>query len=562
MTERSVPLLLLAQVRLWEILNEGRRLGQQSKLKLLVVLAFAMAFWFGLYAIFHHGFGYLHHKNFAEFMPVLIGNILSLFFFSLTLMLVFSNAIICYSALYRSRESGFLLSCPVPFEQLFFYKFGESLLFSSWAFLFLGTPLVVAYGVTVDAPWYFYSTVLVLFGLFIFIPAGIGSFVAMVVAYLFPRAKGTLLRGTVLIALAGALWLIYQVLQVRGTDNPFSAAWMKGVFETLEFCRNPLFPSYWVSMAIVSCGRAELPVVGFYLLLIVANGLLWGLFCDWMAIGCFWRSWSTNQGVSARRRVVLSRLVDGLVWPFLVFAAPKVRLIVLKDLKTFCRDPVQWSQFLIFFGLLAVYFLNLGTLRYDMRSDIWKNIISVLNVLAVSLTLSTFTSRFVFPQLSLEGRRFWVIGVAPLEREEILVGKFVFCFGGTLLVSEALMLISSLMLRVSGELLFFHALVVMAICLGLSGLSVGLGAVYPDFKEDNPSKIISGFGGTLNLVLNLFFAVLIVLIEGAFLIRPMELGGDFKFWIAVTVTLVMMISLGFCLVPMVLGLRAIRRLEV
>ena len=38
---------------------------------------------------------------------------------------------------------------------------------------------------------------------------------------------------------------------------------------------------------------------------------------------------------------------------------------------------------------------------------------------------------------------------------------------------------------------------------GLSGLSVGLGAIVPNFRETDPSKIAVGFGGTLNLVAGL-----------------------------------------------------------
>ena len=38
----------------------------------------------------------------------------------------------------------------------------------------------------------------------------------------------------------------------------------------------------------------------------------------------------------------------------------------------------------------------------------------------------------------------------------------------------------------------------------LCGLAVGLGALFPNFKEDNPSKIVSGFGGTLCLVASFF----------------------------------------------------------
>jgi len=41
--------------------------------------------------------------------------------------------------------------------------------------------------------------------------------------------------------------------------------------------------------------------------------------------------------------------------------------------------------------------------------------------------------------------------------------------------------------------------------LTLTGLAVGLGALYPNFKEDNPSKIVSGFGGTFCLVLSFFY---------------------------------------------------------
>src|SRR5262249_34192234 len=50
-----------------------------------------------------------------------------------------------------------------------------------------------------------------------------------------------------------------------------------------------------------------------------------------------------------------------------------------------------------------------------------------------------------------------------------------------------------------------HMLTVAVLALGLSGLSVGLGACMPNFQESDPSKIAVGFGGTLNLVAGLIF---------------------------------------------------------
>ena len=96
---------------------------------------------------------------------------------------------------------------------------------------------------------------------------------------------------------------------------------------------------------------------------------------------------------------------------------PRCGCLILKDLRLFRRDPVQWSQFLIFFGLLTLYFVNIHRFSYDANYVAWVNMISFLNLAVVGLILSTFTTRFIFPMISLEGRRFWILGLVPVSRE-------------------------------------------------------------------------------------------------------------------------------------------------
>src|SRR5262249_34147998 len=127
-----------------------------------------------------------------------------------------------------------------------------------------------------------------------------------------------------------------------------------------------------------------------------------------------------------------------------------------------------------------------------------------------ALILSTFTSRFIFPMLSLEGRNFWVLGLLPLRREAILWGKFAFASGISLVATEVLILLSDLMLRMHPGMIVLHVGMVAVLCLGLSGISVGLGARLPNLKENDPSKIAAGFGGTLNLLVSLVFIFSIV----------------------------------------------------
>ena len=68
----------------------------------------------------------------------------------------------------------------------------------------------------------------------------------------------------------------------------------------------------------------------------------------------------------------------------------------------------------------------------DISYATWTNLVSFLNLAVVGLILSTFTTRFIYPMLSLEGRRFWVLGLMPVSRETIVWSKFVFAALGSL----------------------------------------------------------------------------------------------------------------------------------
>ena len=109
---------------------------------------------------------------------------------------------------------------------------------------------------------------------------------------------------------------------------------------------------------------------------------------------------------------------------------------------------------------------------------------------------------------------------------------------------------------------------------GLSGIAVGLGAKLPNLREQSPSRIASGFGGTLNLVLSTLYILAVVLLTavpchfylGAYASADQILDlSRFHFWIKfwLAAGLLGSIALGAVatVVPLVIGLRAFRRLE-
>jgi ABC-2 type transport system permease protein len=72
------------------------------------------------------------------------------------------------------------------------------------------------------------------------------------------------------------------------------------------------------------------------------------------------------------------------------------------------------------------------------------------------------------------------------------------------------MVVSSLILKLDVGRIFYFACAIALMSGSLCGLAVGLGAIFPNLKEDNPSKIVSGFGGTLCLVSSFVYIVVFI----------------------------------------------------
>jgi ABC-2 type transport system permease protein len=63
------------------------------------------------------------------------------------------------------------------------------------------------------------------------------------------------------------------------------------------------------------------------------------------------------------------------------------------------------------------------------------------------------------------------------------------------------------MLQMPMDRTLYMGLIISTMTFTLTALAMGMGALYPNFREDNPTKIVSGFGGTLCLVLSFLYIV-------------------------------------------------------
>ena len=559
-------LRLILWARLVTIRAELAALRKKSRLMIAVLAAFCLGYLAVGYYIFYSGLLLLHRFPVAG--SLLAERILYLVFGFFFAMLIFSNAIIGYASLFKNRETTFLLSLPIRPRVVYFWKLLESLVLASWALLFLSAPMMVAWGRANDARGPFYAEVFVAFLPFVVIPALLGSWaILFLVRVLSVRWAKRILFGA---GAATLLWLALAIKPVTDTEaiRSVDVTYFYTLLRHTHFSLNPFLPSAWMAQSVLAWSEGLLRKGGFFFLLLLSSALM-GLLLSYEVAGrAFHGSWSASissraerfqrRSLRIRRKTDRRPLIETL-FQLLPVSRP-ARALALQDARLFSRDPTQWTQFMIFFGLLCIYVLNLRNVAFDYQNAYWEALISHLNLAASTLTLSTLTTRFVFPQFSLEGRRLWIIGLSPIGMRKVLLQKFSFSCVGAMFVTVTLMTVSSMMLHLPWtRVLFFDAAIALP-AAALCGLAVGLGALFPNLKEDNPSKIVSGFGGTLCLIISFVYIVVyvsLIAVPGLRQVMP----RDFLISDAMALLLALLCSLALLVIPLFLAIRRVKNLE-
>ncbi|MGH7173144.1 MAG: putative ABC transporter permease subunit, partial [Gemmataceae bacterium] len=267
--------LLFQTLRSRLLCNSWRVMVGQSSIRPLIILLCSFIVWTFVFTISWGGFRFLESEVRVSLTGEIVGLLLDLLFLSLAVLLIFSSGLILYGSLFTSAETAFLLSRPVAADQVFAYKFQGALAFSSWAFLLLGTPILIAYGLVGDAPWYFYGLLPLFFLGFVLLPGSLGALAALLIVNFVPQQRKQVL-GMCLTALviALAVW-IYRIVHSSSSElwRDETREAVTRLLSYFHFTRNPLAPSHWVSLGLRRVLRGEVGVSLYYLALVWANGL-------------------------------------------------------------------------------------------------------------------------------------------------------------------------------------------------------------------------------------------------------------------------------------------------
>ena len=554
-----------------------KQMFRESFLRILLVAGLTTVFWCIMYFLFREGFSLL--RTAVGHPPTLartVHAVYNIFFLSLLVMLSVSSGILYYAAVYKAPDMPFLLTIPARASRLAFDKSFESTLLACWGFVLLGSPLLMAYGMVNESPISYFILSLPLLVSFAVIPAGIGALSCLALVTLAPKFRRAVMVVIGLLCLGMLVFLLWTIFGAT-PHQTMSAMWLQSTLARLRVAEQRILPSWWLSTGLLEAAHGgpngTLQAIGFQCVLL-SNALLLPRIVGYVGGRCLRTSFGQLSDIPRLNLPLNLSWLDRLLF-WLMKPLPRgTQLLLVKDLRLFRRDPLQWSQFLLFFGLLSFYFIYVRRFDYGQQLTGWMTAIGFMNLGVVGLILSTFTTRFVFPLISIEGRRFWILGTAPIPRRSILWSKFIFAAIVTGVPCCILVFLSDIALQLlarTPSMVAVHQLLCLLMATGLSAISVGLGARLPNLREPSPAKIAAGFGGTLTLILSAAFVLAIVIppaVPGYLMFADHDLGWAARFasfntrtWFFIALCWSTLFTAIAILMPLRVGFEAFERLE-
>lgn len=806
---RSASFMLLLRVNFVQAWRKLVTVGSRSRSLTWIIVLFICSY--PIIASWLFRMGLWKVSRAPGIGPMLIEELVFLLFAFLFTLLLFSNVVVGYSNLFRNQESQFLITLPLTSDTIYRWKFIESTIVASWAFLLLVSPLLVAYGIHHGASWHFYILTPMIVGLFIMLPAVFGCWIAIVLARYLDRRRLVTLVFPVLITVIIGLYVYMQPQLVSDESLVTQVSDERTrLLDKARFAQYPLMPSYWLSKSVIEWKDGVFSLAFFYMMVMLSNVLFFGCLaftrtgrffysamsetlsrgsiisnmrshlrftgqaCAGLMACSFFlpylsttpvmyeaqqkmkilridveeklrtHQWNQVTNNSEEAKVVEDRiekiivdlsqqlgpenlggfavplekydvvrprfrempelvaeirgfvdaealeaefslqlsktmhqnisgtdlafgytalrstsesveghvqqinatsilfaipifaLIAGLsqrrvlfgiagLLPFVVvvfsshpvwfpplnmiglggwltmFAslglmaaalgwwdqikisddkyrygfldrvvgcipglASDTRALLLKDIRVFWRDTAQWSQSLVLFGLLGVYIMNIRYFTNETTPTYWLYVVSYMNLAACALNLATLTTRFVYPQFSLEGKRLWIVGLAPMGLARVVRIKLGLAIAVSLVISLPLVWLSGYMLNQSFAEIIYFSFGILIMAFTLNALAIGMGVLYPNLKVDNPSKIVSGFGGTFCLVISFVYigGSVMFLGQASPWGSPWHLfGPPSDFAIAVAAIAFLALSIGLGVVPLAQAKQKLARFE-
>lgn len=557
--------LILNRVKGKILFNSAARATRQKKRGMAILTVLAALFIAGDYLFFRRVLIYILGLplEVAELLIPQFLMVICLMFFS---MLVFSNIISSISALYISNDLDFLVSSPIRMREIFMARHLTATVNSSWTFFLFGVPVFVALGTTSGAGWLYYVGMASIVVPFVLVPAGMGALITTALMRWFPARKTYQFLTVIGLVFMGGMVTFFRFLQPEKLlgRQKIPMEQIRAFVEGLKIPSYGFLPSTWVARALNDGTKGDFGAMAGWAAVAWAAALALLAFNVLVASRAYYKGWSIayggRSGVRGRRSGRIYPLVEKILW----FVSPPLRAFSLREMRVFWRDPSQWTQLFMLGALIVTYLFNIRSLPLD--SPFLRDFVSVTNIGLAGVVLAAVSVRFAFAAVSAEARSFWLVKSAPVDFTRYLWLKFFLYLFPLLALSETLVVVSNVMLGADRYLMAVSAAGILFITVGLTGLGVGLGALYPVFEHENIAEVAMSTGAIYFMLISLAYIGVTIM----FGVRPVwvymskkflsqERGG---FEVYACYAVIIVLTALITVLPIRMGAANLRKMEV
>ncbi len=484
---------------LWSLrllLARGRPYGWALAGKALIVSTLLAGFLYGDYYVFRRLFAAARQiEALTPFFALgLIENFLSLVFLIATFVLFFSAMTAAIGSLFMDLDLEIWHSAPAPLLRVAMGRWAKTLVQSSYLVFFFLIPILIALQLELEKTiWFTLSATAGLLALLV-APVSAASILILLLVRFFPvRRVHQIAMTLAIIVFTGVI----VALRIARPERLFQEITTDDVVAILQALRLPAassFPGGWLAGAVMGSPSLYLPLAA---LAVVSLGLY-----AWLAKRLYFRAFVRAKETSAPAAIgagPFTRLLDRL----LSRATPQTRAMLGKETRVVSRDAAQWSQLFMMVALLFLYLYNIQMI--PLEGDFRAALLAYLNLGMAGFVIAAICLRFAFPSLSAEGKQFWILEAAPISFRRILwtkVGVYLFPLLG---VGLLLTVLANLLLDASGPIWGWTLAGSLMSTCGLTAMGVGMGAIAPNFKSENPMEVAVSLGGLAYMAVSMLY---------------------------------------------------------
>ena len=493
--------------------NRFARASGLEKLTISAFLMLALFFWIGLFGLMVWLVSSFYGVEI--FGPILAPKLLELLVLGLFMLLCFSNVVAALSTYYLSDDLELVLSLPVSRPVFFYTRFLDTVIQSSWMLIFFGVPVFAAYGQAFGVGASYALVVLLVLVPFALVPAAIGVSIASVLVRVFPARK---IREALVLLGVLALIGLFVLLRFLRPERFMNAEGFESVAAYVDEIQAPLpllTPPRWISdVFIAALTETPMPAVQVGLLICSTVGAV-GV-ARWITTAIYDEGRTRSQEARAAR-LARSGTLDRVLAIWSRPLNPTMRAMVVKDMKTFIRDPAQWSQVFLVASIVVIVLASAWALPLDIfrgpYATRYRNLFAYVSILLVGFIMAAVANRFQFTAVSAEGRAFWIARTSPIQARAFLWAKMYPSLIPMVLLGQTLAICCTLILGAGPILVIVASATAFGLAFGISGIAVGMGAIFPDFKADNVARVASGPSAVMFMVISLLLTLVVVVLN-------------------------------------------------